>query len=113
MSETSPVSTKTVGDVAVITLDDGKANAISFEVLDGLNAALDAAFAPLDEGGAKAIVATARKIAQRVYRMLKYGQEYVRQSEAAYEAAYQLRLTKALAKKAASLGYKLMPTSVS
>lgn len=64
-------------------------------------------------GGAKAIVATARKIAQRVYRMLKYGAEYVRQSEAAYEAAYQLRLTKALAKKAASLGYKLVPTNIS
>ena len=60
-------------------------------------------------GGAKAVVATARKIAERVYRMLKYGQEYVRQSEEAYEAAYQIRLTKSLAKKAASLGYKLIP----
>jgi transposase len=60
-------------------------------------------------GGPKAVVATARKIAERVYRLLKYGQEYVRQSEAAYEAAYQERVTKALAKKAASLGYKLVP----
>lgn len=59
-------------------------------------------------GGAKAIVATARKIAERVYRLLKYGQEYVRQSVDAYETAYQLRLTKSLAKKAASLGYKLV-----
>jgi hypothetical protein len=42
--------------------------------------------------GAKAVVATARKIAERVYRLLKYGQEYVRQSEEAYEAAYRLRL---------------------
>jgi transposase len=63
-------------------------------------------------GGAKAIVATARKIAERVYRMLKYGQDYVRQSQAAYEAAYQIRLTKALAKKAASLGYKLVPETM-
>jgi hypothetical protein len=55
------------------------------------------------------VVAAARKIAERVYRLLKYGQEYVRQSEAAYEAAYQERLAKALAKKAASLGYKLVP----
>lgn len=62
-------------------------------------------------GGSKAIVATARKIAERVYRLLKYGQEYVRQSEAAYEAAYQERLTKALAKKAASLGYRLVPAT--
>src|SRR5207249_5308146 len=57
-------------------------------------------------GGSKAIVATARKIAERVYRLLKYGQEYVRQGEQAYEAAYQERVTQALAKKAASLGYQ-------
>jgi transposase len=60
-------------------------------------------------GGSKAIVATARKIAERVYRLLKYGQEYVRQSEQAYEAAYQERVTAALARKAASLGYQLVP----
>jgi transposase len=62
-------------------------------------------------GGSKAIVATARKIAERVYRLLKYGQEYVRQSEHAYEAAYHDRLTKSLAKKAASLGYQLVPAT--
>jgi transposase len=62
-------------------------------------------------GGAKAIVATARKIAERVYRLLKYGQEYVRQGEQAYEAAYRLRQLKSMAKKAASLGYKLVPES--
>jgi|HubBroStandDraft_6_1064221.scaffolds.fasta_scaffold101744_2 transposase len=63
-------------------------------------------------GGAKAIVATARKIAERVYRLLKYGQEYVRQSQETYEQAYQQRLHKALAKKAASLGYKLVPETI-
>jgi transposase len=63
-------------------------------------------------GGSKAIVATARKIAERVYRLLKYGQEYVRQSEQGYEAAYQQRLMKSLAKKAASLGYKLVPETM-
>ena len=57
-------------------------------------------------GGSKAIVATARKIAERVYRLLKYGQEYVRQSEQANEAAYQERVTQALARRAASLGYQ-------
>ena len=41
MSDTSPVTTTIDGDVAVITLDDGKANAISFDVVDGLNAAID------------------------------------------------------------------------
>jgi len=45
MSELPLVSTRVDGDVAVITLDDGKANAISFEVLDQLNAALDDATA--------------------------------------------------------------------
>ena len=55
------------------------------------------------------MVATARKIAERVYRMLKYGQDYVRHSEEAYQQAYQLRLVKSLAKRAATLGYKLMP----
>ena len=62
-------------------------------------------------GAPKAIVATARKLAERVYRLLKYGHDYVRQSEAAYEAAYQERWAKALAKKAASLGYKLVPAA--
>lgn len=63
-------------------------------------------------GGAKAIVATARKIAERVYRLLRYGQEYVRRSEQACEEAYQLRLMKSLSKKAASLGYKLVPETM-
>ena len=60
-------------------------------------------------GGAKAVVATARKIAERVYRMLRFGQEYVRQSQEAYEQAYRLRLMKSLAKRAAAMGYKLVP----
>jgi len=62
-------------------------------------------------GGAKAVVATARKIAERVYRILKYGQEYVRQAEHAYEEAYRLRTLKAMARKAESLGYKLVPAT--
>ncbi len=60
-------------------------------------------------GGGKAVVATARKIAERIYRMLRYGQEYVRQSAERYEQAYQLRLVKSLAKRAATMGYKLVP----
>jgi transposase len=59
-------------------------------------------------GGAKAVVATARKIAERVYRLLKYGQEYVRQAEQAYAEAYRQRTIKGLARKAESLGYKLV-----
>ena len=62
-------------------------------------------------GVAKAVVATARKIAERVYRSLKYGREYVRQVEQAYEEAYRQRTLKGLARKAASLGYKLVATA--
>jgi transposase len=62
-------------------------------------------------GAPKAIVATARKLAERVYRLLKYGAEYVCQEIAAYEAAYQARLVKGLAKRAAELGYRLEPAA--
>ena len=64
-------------------------------------------------GGPKAVVATARKLAGRVYRLLRYGPEYVRQSEEAYETAYRDRLVKSMAKKAAKLGYQLVPTATS
>jgi transposase len=61
--------------------------------------------------GAKAVVATARKIAERVYRLLKYGAEYTRQTMQAYEEAYRLRTIKGLARKAKELGYLLMPNT--
>jgi transposase len=60
----------------------------------------------------KAVVATARKIAERVYRLLKYGEAYVRQEMHAYEEAYRLRLVKGLARKAQELGYRLEPAAV-
>jgi transposase len=62
-------------------------------------------------GGGKALIATARKIACRYYRLLKYGQEYVRQDMAAYEELYRLRLIKGLARKATELGYELVATT--
>jgi transposase len=60
-------------------------------------------------GAPKAIVATARKLAERVYRLLKYGAEYVCQEIETYEAAYRERVVKGLARKAAELGYRLQP----
>ena len=60
-------------------------------------------------GGVKAVFATARKIAERVYRLLKYGTAYVRQGMDAYESAYRTRLLKGLANRAKSLGYSLVP----
>jgi hypothetical protein len=62
-------------------------------------------------GGAKAVVATARKIAERVYRLLKYGLAYVRQGMEAYEQAYRNRVVKGLARKAKELGYQLVPAA--
>jgi len=62
-------------------------------------------------GAPKAIVATARKLAERVYRLLKYGAEYVCQKIEVYEAAYRARVVKGLARKAAELGYRLEPAA--
>ena len=58
-------------------------------------------------GAPKAVAATARKIAERIYRLLKYGQEYVRRGIAAEEAAYRQRQVQGLARKARELGYRL------
>lgn len=60
-------------------------------------------------GGPKAVVATARKIAERVYRLLRYGEAYMRQTQAAYEEQYRERTLEAMARKAAALGYQLVP----
>jgi hypothetical protein len=62
-------------------------------------------------GGAKALVATARKIAERYYRLLTKKGEYVRQAQDHYEEAYRLKLTKSLAKRAQELGYQLVPVA--
>jgi transposase len=61
-------------------------------------------------GGTKAVLATARKIAERVYRLLKYGHEYVRRDAAACEEKYRQKVVKGLMRRAAELGYKLEPT---
>lgn len=44
-----------------------------------------------------------------VYRMLKYGQEYVTQSMEEYEAKVQAKILKSLKRKAAALGFQLSP----
>jgi len=62
-------------------------------------------------GAPKAIVATARKLAERVYRLLRYGEAYVRQDVEAYEAAYRARVVKGLTRRAGELGYRLEPAA--
>ena len=61
-------------------------------------------------GGLEAVKATAHKLACLVYRMLKYGQEYVTQSMEEYEAKVQANMLKALKRKAAAaMGFQLSP----
>jgi transposase len=59
-------------------------------------------------GGAGAITATARKLAVLVYRLLKYGAEYVRQSMEDYAAKMREQMERSLRRKAAQLGFELV-----
>jgi hypothetical protein len=60
-------------------------------------------------GPAQATVATAHAIARVVYRMLKYKVEYETISVEEYEKKYQTQQLKYMRKKAAKLGYQLVP----
>jgi transposase len=60
-------------------------------------------------GGLGAVKATAHKLACLIYRMLKYGQEYVSKSMADYEAKMNATLLRALKRKAARMGFDLVP----
>ena len=60
-------------------------------------------------GGLGAVKATAHKLACLVYRMLKYGQEYVTKSLEEYEAKMKANMLKALQRKAAAMGFQLSP----
>ena len=51
-----------------------------------------------------------RKIAERVYRLLKYGEAYVRQEMEAAEQAYTSRRLHGIARAAKELGYQLVAT---
>lgn len=59
-------------------------------------------------GPAKAITATAHKLAILVYRMLKYGMEYVEQGQRAYEQQYHRRRLQLLAKRVRQMGYVMV-----
>ncbi len=60
-------------------------------------------------GGLGAVKATAHKLACLIYRMLKYGQEYVTQSMEEYEAKLKAKMLETLKRKAASMGFGLSP----
>ena len=59
----------------------------------------------------KAITATAHKLARLIYSMLRYGQDYVDAGAEHYESQYQQRALRAAKRRAAQLGYQLVPTS--
>ena len=60
-------------------------------------------------GGMGACTATAHKLARLVYRMLKYGRDYVKQGMDEYAAKMKTHAERLLRKKAAALGYELTP----
>ncbi len=60
-------------------------------------------------GGRGACTATAHKLARLVYRMLKYGTEYVVKGMAEYAAKMRAQAERTLRKKAAALGFELTP----
>jgi len=64
------------------------------------------------KGGAVAVFATARQLARLIYRMLRYGHDYVDIGERAYEHRFQVRRLAALTETAKTLGYNLVPTLV-
>jgi transposase len=72
--------------------------------------ALGAAFRRIarHKGGAVAVFATARRLAMLVYRMLRFGQDYVDIGEQAYEAKFEARRLAALEQTAKSLGFTLV-----
>lgn len=60
-------------------------------------------------GPPKAVTAMAAKLARLVYRMLKYGEEYVDQGSALYEQKHRQQELHLLATKAAKHGFALVP----
>jgi transposase len=61
------------------------------------------------KGASVAVFATARKLAQIVYRLLRYGQAYVDVGAKAYEARYTDRRLRSYTKFLNDMGYKVSP----
>lgn len=62
-------------------------------------------------GKAKAVTATARKLAVLFYNTLRYGREYVDPGEAYYEERYRQRVIKSLTRRAEQMGYSIQPAT--
>ena len=62
-------------------------------------------------GGDIAVFATARKLATLIYRLLRWGQQYVDEGAKAYETRYRQQRIGRLAATAKELGYELAPVN--
>jgi transposase len=60
------------------------------------------------KGASVAVFATARKLAVLVYRMLRFGTDYVDMGQKAYEAQFEARRLASLKENARSMGYTLV-----
>jgi transposase len=60
------------------------------------------------KGGAVAVFATARQLAVHVYRMLRYGHDYIDIGEKAYDDKFQARRLAALKENARAMGFALV-----
>jgi transposase len=61
-------------------------------------------------GKAKAVTATARKIAVLFYNAMRFGMKYVDPGADFHEARYRERVVKQLHRRAAQFGFTLQPT---
>ncbi len=61
------------------------------------------------KGASVAVFATARKLAQLIYRLLRYGQAYVDTGAQAYEARFNQRRIKYYTKALNDMGYNVEP----
>jgi transposase len=59
-------------------------------------------------GAPKAITATAHKLARLIYRMLRFGTDYVDVGQDYYERRYRHRVVSNLTRRAHQLGYTLV-----
>jgi transposase len=60
------------------------------------------------KGGATAVFATARKLATYIYRMLRFGQDYVDEGAEAYEQRFQQKRLASMRHSAKQMGYELV-----
>ena len=62
-------------------------------------------------GAPEAITATAHKLARIIYSMLRFGKEYVDVGAEYFENQYRQRVLRSAQRRAAQLGYELVPLS--